>query len=222
MMLKLKTSGLVGNNMHTNTLKFYVGLVSFLILASCQQENKKEIEYYHLPTYSKNKNLQAVVEIPAGTNHKIEYNKTTKKFINDTINGKDRIIDFLPYLGNYGFIPSTYSDPKNGGDGDALDVLILGENITTGSVVEIIPIGMMELLDNAESDNKIIAIPAEENKRIIKATNFHEFSENYPEIRKMIGDWFKFYDLNDEIQLKRWTGEQAAKNEIEKWRVPKP
>ncbi|SHI40325.1 inorganic pyrophosphatase [Mesonia phycicola] len=219
-MLRLKTFGLVGSSM--NILNFCAGLLSILVLTSCQQENKKEIDYYHLPTYSKNKNIQAVVEIPAGTNHKIEYNKIEKKFINDTLNGKDRIIDFLPYLGNYGFIPSTYSDPENGGDGDALDVLILGENITTGSVVEIIPIGMIELLDNEESDNKIIAIPAEENKRIIKATNFHEFSENYPEIRKMIGDWFKFYDLNDEIQLKRWTGEQAAMSEIEKWRLPNP
>ena len=78
---------------------------------------------------------------------------------------------------------------------------------------------MIELLDNGESDNKIIAIPADKSKRIIKATNFHEFSEDYTEVRQMIGNWFKAYDLNDEVLLKRWTGEQSAIEEIEKWKL---
>lgn len=215
-MLKLNVFGLAGNNMKITP--FLLFLVSLLFFFSCKtkEENK---DYYHLPTYSETKNIQAVVEIPAGTNHKIEYDKISRKFVVDSIKGKARIIEFLPYLGNYGFIPSTYSDPQKGGDGDALDVLILGEHQATGSVVEIIPIAMLELSDNGESDNKIIAIPAEEKNRIIKVANFDDFSNHYPEIRKMIGTWFENYDLNDEVKILRWTGEQAAKNEIEKWRT---
>ena len=30
----------------------------------------------------------------------------------------------------------------------------------------------------------------------------------------MIGTWFENYDLNDEVQILRWTGEEAAKKEI--------
>ena len=198
------------------TTPFIIFSLSFLLLFSCK-ETEANKDYYHLPTYSNSKNVQAVVEIPAGTNHKIEYDKISRKFVVDSAEGKARIIDFLPYLGNYGFIPSTYSDPEKGGDGDALDVLILGENIPSGSIVEIIPIALLELSDDGESDNKIIAIPAEEKSRIIKAANFDDFSTQYPEIRKMIGTWFENYDLNDEVQILRWTGEEAAKKEISKW-----
>ena len=188
------------------------------MFSSCKnaEENK---DYYHLPTYSDSKKIQAVVEIPAGTNHKIEYDKVSRKFLIDSAEGKARIIDFLPYLGNYGFIPSTFSDPKNGGDGDALDVLILGENLATGSVVEITPIALLELMDDGETDNKIIAIPADEKLRIIKAANFDDFSTQYPEIRKMIGTWFENYDLNDQVKILRWTGENAALQEIKKWQT---
>ena len=213
-MLKLNVFGLVGNKMKTT--QFIIFSLSFLLLFSCK-ETEANKDYYHLPTYSKSKNVQAVVEIPAGTNHKIEYDKISRKFVIDSTEGKARIIDFLPYLGNYGFIPSTYSDPEKGGDGDALDVLIIGENLATGSIVEIIPIALLELSDDGESDNKIIAIPADKKNRIIKAANFDDFSTKYPEIRKMIGTWFENYDLNDEVQILRWTGEEAAKKEISKW-----
>jgi inorganic pyrophosphatase len=33
----------------------------------------------------------------------------------------------------------------------------------------------------------------------------------------MISNWFQAYDPKDKVQLKRWTGETAAKAEIEKW-----
>jgi len=199
--------------------KLYVFVLLVTIgLLGCEKA-EKQTDYYQLPTYSETNHIQAVIEIPAGTNHKIEYDQVSQKFLTDSVEGKKRIIDFLPYPGNYGFIPSTYSDPKLGGDGDALDVLVIAESVPTGTILEIIPIAMIEFLDNGESDNKIIAIPAEESKRIIKARNFDEFHNQYPEARKMISNWFQAYDVKDEVQLKRWTGETSAKEEIEKWKL---
>ena len=93
-------------------------------------------DFQYLPTYTE-QGINVVVEIPAGTNHKIEYDKENKEFVVDQKNGKDRIIDFLPYPGNYGFIPSTYMDPAIGGDGDALDVLVIGESVPTGTVIPV-------------------------------------------------------------------------------------
>ena len=108
-----------------------------------------------------------VVEIPAGTNKKLEYNAKTNSFPADVLSGEERKVNFLPYPGNYGFIPSTIMDRSKGGDGDALDVLLLSQHIATGTILEIIPIGILVLEDNGEDDSKIIAVPVDENLRVI-------------------------------------------------------
>ena len=59
-------------------------------------------------------NYTAIVEIPAGTNKKFEYNYNTKTFEIEIINGLERTINYLPYPGNYGFINNTYMNLKLG------------------------------------------------------------------------------------------------------------
>lgn len=187
----------------------YITILFFLFL-SC----KKNTDLYSIPTYSKQNNINAVIEIPAGTNKKFEYNKKTKKFEIDKKNGKERVIDFLPYVGNYGYIPSTYSNPKNGGDGDALDILVLSESLPTGTVEETKVIGLLKLIDDGEIDYKIIAIPIDETKQIIKATNYREFSKKYPKIKEIIEIWFLNYNKDDKSSIKGWGNEREALEEI--------
>lgn len=161
--------------------------------------------------------MQVVIEIPGGTNKKIEYNSKTKTFEIDQRNGTDRIIPFLPYPANYGFIPSTVSDTSSGGDGDALDILLLSESLSTGSIVEVIPIGMFKLLDNKEFDYKIICIPNDPNKRIIDATTYDEFIGKYSEAKNIIESWFLHYDTGgDTLTNKGWGDEEEAVEEITK------
>jgi len=183
-----------------------------LIVSSCGNNDLDR-----LPTFSKNNVLQAVVEIPAGTNHKLEYNYNLKKIIVDSIEGKKRIIDFLPYPGNYGFIPSTKMDKQRGGDGDALDVLIISESQASGSIIEIIPIGVLLLNDSGEIDTKIIAIPFLEENRIIKVRDFNEFSLKYPKVKKIIEDWFLNYKGKGRVELLGWNDENAALLDVKKW-----
>jgi len=114
----------------------------------------KAVDYYNLPSTPSKNTFNAVVEIPAGSNKKYEYNKNSQAFEVDKKDGKERIIQFLPYVGNYSFIPSTYSDPRKGDDGDALDVLVLSESVATGSVVEISPIAVLKLIDDGEMKRK--------------------------------------------------------------------
>lgn len=185
----------------------------FLFFSGC----KTSKDLSKLPSKTKSGNYQAVIEIPAGTNKKIEYHKTRKKFLIDQRNGKDRIINFLPYPGNYGFIPSTFSNPKRGGDGDAADVLVLGESLKTGSVIEITPIAVLKLIDEKELDYKIIAIPAELKDRIITAENYQKFSSDYPEVIKILESWFTYYDKSQVLEVKGWGDETEAVVEIEKW-----
>ena len=193
--------------------KIVIFFLLILIISSCENN-----DLGLLPTFSKNNVLQAVIEIPAGTNHKLEYNYNLKKIVVDSIDGKKRIIDFLPYPGNYGFIPSTKMDKKQGGDGDALDVLIISESQASGSVMEIVPIGVLLLNDSGKIDTKIIAIPVEEERRIIKVKNFKEFSSKYPEVKQIIEDWFLNYKGKRRVELLGWKDEKVALLEVKKWK----
>lgn len=175
------------------------------------------LNYSKIETYSTDKYLQMVVEIPAGTNKKIEYDSDKNIFIVDRVNQKERIINFLPYPGNYGFIPSTLMDKENGGDGDALDVLLLSETLKTGTLLDIIPIGILVLEDSGENDSKIIAIPVNEDIQIIKSTSYDELSNNYPAIKNIIELWFLNYKEVNVIEFIKWEDEIAAKTEINKW-----
>lgn len=186
-----------------------------LLFFSC----KKNVDYYHLPLLSSSDYYHVVIEIPAGTNKKIEFNKEKKAFEVNQKNGKDRVVKFLPYVGNYGFFPSTYSDLKLGGDGDALDVLVLSESISTGSVIEVTPIAMLKLIDDGQIDYKVIAIPLDDDKQIIKATSFVELSENYPDIMKIIELWFLNYNKDDIVKIDGWEDEIVAVKEINKCKI---
>ena len=59
--------------------------------------------------------LNAVVEIPAGTSQKWEVDKISSQIEWEKRKGKYRVIDFLAYPGNYGFIPQTYQSVAMGG-----------------------------------------------------------------------------------------------------------
>ena len=179
-------------------------------LSSCS--SKKEL--YHIPTFSKNNYVHCVIEIPSGTNSKIEFNKETKKFEVDLRDGKARMINFLPYPANYGFISSTYSNPTDGGDGDALDVIVISEALRTGSVLEIIPVGILKLIDDDEYDYKIIGVPADENLRIINVLSLNELKNKYPNILKILELWFLNYDKKDALETDGWGDEKEALLEI--------
>ena len=189
----------------------------FFILLTFSNINLIALNYSKIETYSTDKYLQMVVEIPAGTNKKIEYDSDKNIFIVDRVNQKERIINFLPYPGNYGFIPSTLMDKENGGDGDALDVLLLSETLKTGTLLDIIPIGILVLEDSGENDSKIIAIPVNEDIQIIKSTSYDELSNNYPAIKNIIELWFLNYKEVNVIEFIKWEDEIAAKTEINKW-----
>lgn len=192
------------------TLLIFIGGCSLL-----NPYNKSDFD----KTYSSEGNINMVVEIPAGTNKKYEYNYKNKKFIVDIKNGEERIIDFLSYPGNYGFIPSTIVSQEDGGDGDAVDVLLISEHLPTGSVIEILPIALLHLEDGGENDSKIIAVPVDESKRIINASSYQELISKYPKVVSIITEWFINYKGSEIIEFKGWEDELYAKEKILKWQI---
>ncbi|RMB56398.1 inorganic diphosphatase [Dokdonia sinensis] len=190
---------------------------TLLIIALCALFiHCKTVDVYEYPAFAKSGNLNAVIEIPAGTNTKIEYHPKTKKFTPDQRNGKTRIIEFLPYPANYGFIPGTLSEKNKGGDGDALDILVLCPTLKTGTVIEVTPIAMIDLLDDGEMDTKILAIPADEHLRTISSESLIDLNTKYPGAVEIIVDWFQNYDTRDDALIRGVLDEKAAVLEIQK------
>ena len=64
----------------------------------------------------------------------------------------------LNYPFNYGIIPRTSLPIKLGGDGDPLDVIIIGENLQRGQILEAKVLGAIKMTDTGENDDKIVAV----------------------------------------------------------------
>ena len=170
-----------------------------------------------LPTFSEDGHLQMVVEIPAGTNKKIEYEHSTNAFPVTKENGAQRTISFLPYPGNYGFIPSTLMEPAEGGDGDALDILLISEHLKIGTVVDVLPVAILLLDDNGARDDKIIAIPADETKQVISLASCRESRPEFIMAKSIIKQWFLAYKGDSSMKFNGWGGEDQARYQIRKW-----
>ena len=190
--------------------------ICLAFLAACQPapEDRLPDAPHQLPTFTEN-GVNAVVEIPAGTNRKIEYDKAANTFATDQRDGKDRIINFLPYPGNYGFIPGTSMDEQTGGDGDALDILVISEAVPTGTLIEAIPIALLRLQDEGQEDDKVIAIPADSSLRVMAPRDYLDFSLQYDGAKLIIENWFLYYDGLGTAVFKGWEDEKAARRAIE-------
>lgn len=93
--------------------------------------------------------FMAVIEISKGGKNKYELDKDTGLLRLDRV-----LFTSTQYPANYGFIPRTYAE-----DGDPLDVLVLcSESIQPMTLVSCRPIGVLSMIDDGESDEKIIAV----------------------------------------------------------------
>ncbi len=185
-------------------LFFFFG--SAITTTSCSETH----DYSQVPAFTEDGTVYCVIEIPAGTNKKIEFNKMTKKFEIDQRNGRDRIINFLPYPTNYGFIPNTLLDPEAGGDGDAIDVLILAETLPTGTLIEAFPIAILHLRDDGESDYKILASPKDPRLRLVPEISLVELQKTQPDLLIFLEQWFLHYDPEQPATSNGWGNEQEA------------
>ncbi len=188
-------------------------IITVTLLFQCTSNH---VNYNNLKTYSENGFVNAVVEVPAGTNLKLEYNPLSQSFEPDQEEGSPRKIQFLPYPGNYGFIPNTQMPKAQGGDGDALDVLIIAESLSTGTVMEVKPIGILLMEDEGEKDHKVIAIPADSSLQIIDTDIFMDFMIQYDAAKQIIEDWFLNYKGWGKMSLIMWEDEKFAIEEIKK------
>ena len=135
--------------------------------------------------------VEMLVEIPAGTTEKYEFNKDRKVMVLDSIDGKPRIIEYLGYPGNYGMIPNTLLPYDKGGDGDPLDIIALGPPAERGSTINCKVIGVLKLKDKGEQDDKLIGLSEESGLKNVD--NLEDLDKLYPGITSILETWFLNY-----------------------------
>lgn len=139
--------------------------------------------------------VHVVVEIPAGTDAKWEVTKPDGELSWQMKDGQPRVVQYLGYPGNYGMIPQTLLPKEQGGDGDPLDVLVLGPAQPRGSVVPVRVIGVLELLDGGEQDDKLLGVAA--GTPLGDVTSLAELDANFPGVSAIARTWFENYKGRD-------------------------
>uniref|UniRef100_A0A914D4W2 inorganic diphosphatase n=1 Tax=Acrobeloides nanus TaxID=290746 RepID=A0A914D4W2_9BILA len=149
-----------------------------------------------------------VVEIPRWTNAKLEI--ATKEPLNpikqDVKNGKPRFVhNIFPhhgYIWNYGALPQTWEnpnhrDPNTGADGDndPIDIVEIGSKIhKRGEVIQVKVLGTLALLDEGETDWKLISIDVTDPKAD-DLNNISDVEKHFPGLLKATHEWFRVYKI---------------------------
>ena len=128
--------------------------------------------------------INAIIEIPKGSNNKYEVDKETGLIKLDRANYSAAAYPF-----DYGFAPQTLWE-----DNDPLDVIVLTTfPLAPGILVAVRPVAVIDMVDSGESDYKIIAVPVEDkrwedindladlNKHMLK--EFQHFFETYKQLK---------------------------------------
>ncbi|OQD80906.1 hypothetical protein PENANT_c031G00002 [Penicillium antarcticum] len=168
--------------------------------------------FHDIPLYANEQQtiLNMVVEIPRWTNAKQEISKDD--FLNpikqDTKKGKLRFVrNCFPhkgYLWNYGAFPRTWEDPnsvhpetKAKGDNDPLDVCEIGELVGyPGQVKQVKVLGVMALIDEEETDWKIIVIDVND-PLAPKLNDIEDVERHLPGLLRATNEWFRIYKIPD-------------------------
>lgn len=152
--------------------------------------------------------VNVFIEIPAGSSIKYELDKDSGVIFVDRF-----LYTAFSYPFNYGFIPGTLSE-----DGDPVDVLVLSDRqVAPGVVIPSIPIGMLEMEDEAGIDTKIVAVPT------AKIDPLYGMYQDLAQVPQPIKDKMKhFFEHYKELEpgkwvkIKDWKGKKEAMAAIKK------
>lgn len=111
-----------------------------------------DLEYKQGDTYT------MVLEIPAGTDEKWQTCAESGEMYFEHVDGKPRYIQYLAYPFNYGFIPQTLHAKHHGGDGDPLDIVLIGPALERGKVLQVKVLGAIKFKDDGEDDTKVLGV----------------------------------------------------------------
>lgn len=151
--------------------------------------------------------INVIIEIQKNGRNKYEVDKASGRIMLDRVNGT-----LLGYPADYGYVPDTLCD-----DGDPLDaLLIIDESVPLGVVVPSRAIGVLNMVDDGENDEKLICVAADDitkshiNELADLGDNFTKIVEHFYSHYK---DWKKDWK-GARVELNGWGDSAAARNII--------
>jgi inorganic pyrophosphatase len=151
--------------------------------------------------------VRMIVEIPKNSSNKYEYDGKLGVFRLDRA-----LYSAVHYPGDYGFVPGTLAE-----DGDPLDVLTLVDQASYPGVLMLVrPVGVLAMVDQEESDEKILAVPY----RNPRFDQVHTIDQVFPHNLREIEHFFTIYkELEGKrTQMRGWRGPREARDTIRKSR----
>ncbi|ALF55855.1 inorganic pyrophosphatase [Nostoc piscinale CENA21] len=133
-----------------------------------------------IPAQPKPGILNVLIEIPGGSKNKYEYDKELEAFALDRV-----LYSSVRYPYDYGFVPNTLAD-----DGDPLDgMVIIDEPTFPGCIIAARPIGMLEMIDGGDRDEKILCVPDKDPRY----THVKSLNDVAPHRLDEIAEFFRTY-----------------------------
>lgn len=133
--------------------------------------------------------INVIIEIPKGSLNKYEVDKDTGLISLDRVSHTAQVFPF-----DYGFVPQTHWH-----DGDPLDVVVVTTApLFPGCLLEVRPVGVMDMIDSGESDAKIIAVPTKD-PRFDHVQDLHDLAPHF------IKEVTHFYENYKKLQNKEVT-----------------
>lgn len=148
--------------------------------------------------------LLATIEIPQGSRNKYEVDHETGRVKLDRY-----LYTSMQYPADYGYIEDTL-----GNDGDPLDVLVLlPEPLFPGVLIDIRPIGMFQMEDEAGGDDKVLAVPAGD-PRWDSYTDISDVDQFMLDSIEHFFSRYKDLEPGKYVKGSSWAGREAAEAEV--------
>ena len=151
--------------------------------------------------------VNVIIEVPLGGQPiKYELDKDAGTLVVDRF-----LYTPMSYPGNYGFVPHTLSE-----DGDPIDVLVINtRELVPACVINVRPVGVLIMEDNAGQDEKVIAVPSHAlTKRYDHVTNYTDLPEITMAQIEHFFEHYKDLEPGKWVKIGDWHGADDAKQLI--------
>ncbi len=161
-----------------------------------------------IPVGENPEKINAVIEIPYGSNIKYEIDKESGAVMVDRV-----MYSAMFYPANYGFVPNTLSE-----DGDPADVLVLNEYpLQAGSVIPCRLIGVLLMEDESGLDEKLLAVPVSKiDPRYEKIQTLQDLPQITLDRIKNFFETYKILEPNKWVKVKEYQGKKEAEQILHK------